>query len=536
MGPQNLTEPWQKLQDHFNSIKDAHLRKLFADDPQRAEQFSITASDWYLDYSKQRITPETIQLLLDLAEKANLKQSIDAMFSGEKINTTEDRAVLHIALRNTDNTPILVDGQDVMPEVNRVLSQMEKFANEIRTSERKGYTGKAIKNIINIGIGGSDLGPVMALEALKKYSDRGRTFRFVSNVDATDFVEKTVDLDPEETLFIIASKTFTTEETMTNAQTARQWLLNHFDGDSLAIAKHFVALSTNTEGVKEFGIDPENMFEFWDWVGGRYSLPSAIGLSVMIAIGPDDFKSMLDGYHKMDTHFRETPFQENMPVVMALLGIWNTNFFGATTHAILPYDQYLHRFPAYLQQLVMESNGKSVTKNGEKVTYATAPVVWGEAGTNGQHSFYQKIHQGTERIPADFIGFAQSLNPIGDHHQKLLANFLAQTAALAFGKTKEEVLEEGTPEELAPHKVFEGNSPTNTLLAGELTPNTLGQLIALYEHKTFVEGIIWGINSFDQYGVELGKVLGKKVLAREKGDTSHTFDTSTEQLLSKIFS
>lgn len=530
--PEGLQAPWQALEQHFQTVRNIHLRELFQN-PERGEQFVTRAGDWYLDYSKQRVTNKTMHLLFDLARAANIENQRDSMFRGERINTTENRAVLHTALRSPQDAQVFVDGKDVIPEVHRVLEQMGRFSDEIRSGERKGHTGKKIKNIVNIGIGGSDLGSVMAYEALKHYSDRGLTFRFVSNVDGTDFTEKTLDLDPEETLFIISSKTFTTEDTMTNAHTARAWTLARL-GDESAISKHFVAISTNKEEVTKFGIDTSNMFEFWDWVGGRYSLPSAIGLPLMISIGRENFSSMLDGYHKMDMHFKDAPPEENMPVIMALLSIWNNNFFDAKTQTILPYDQYLHRLPAFLQQLIMESNGKSVTKDGKKVTYATAPIIWGEAGTNGQHSFYQMVHQGTQMLPADFIGFVHSLNNTGDHHQKLLANFLAQPAALAFGKTEEEVKKEDVPPKLIPHKTFEGNNPSSTLLAEELTPTTLGQLIALYEHTTFVQGVIWNINSFDQWGVELGKVQGKQILERLKGNDSEGFDSSTETLLSKI--
>lgn len=523
---------WQKLQTHFEKIKETHLRELFQDST-RGEAFSLHAQDIYLDYSKNRITQETLALFFDLLRSVGLEKSIQAMFSGEKINTTENRPVLHVALRNTDNTPILVDGKDVMPEVNDVLSHMRAFATAVRDGQWTGFTGKKIKNIINLGIGGSDLGPVMAYEALKFYSDRSLVVRFVSNVDATHFFEATRDLDQEETLFIIASKTFTTEETMTNAFSAREWLLAKLP-DEKAIAKHFVALSTNAEKVQEFGISAENMFAFWDWVGGRYSLTSAIGLSLMIAIGPEHFDEFLKGFHAMDMHFKNTPLEQNMPVILAILGIWYNNFFEAQTHAILPYEQYLHRFPAYFQQGDMESNGKSVTKNGETVDYQTGPIIWGEPGTNGQHAFYQLIHQGTKLIPADFIAFAKALSPLGDHHDKLLANVFAQTEALAFGKTSEELEKENVPENLIPHKTFAGNHPTNTLLLPVLTPYTLGQLIALYEHKIFVQGIIWNIDSFDQWGVELGKVLAKKILGEikeNKKDLSH--DSSTNTLIQK---
>jgi glucose-6-phosphate isomerase len=547
---------WKRLETQCDDVKNTHLRTLFAADPQRAESFSLQAGDWFLDYSKNRITSEIFHALVSLPEEAGLREAIDAMFSGQAINTTENRPVLHIALRNRSITPIVVNGQDVMPEVNRVLEQMTKFSNRIRSGEWKGYTGKPIKNIVNIGIGGSDLGPVMVYEALKFYADRSLTVRFVSNVDATHFAEATRDLSPEETLFIIASKTFTTEETMTNAQTAREWILNSEKNkvhgsrippslkateghsgvrdDNSIIAKHFVALSTNAEKVKAFGIDPANMFVFWDWVGGRYSVTSAIGLPVMLAIGPEKFLELLTGFHTMDNHFRVAPFAQNMPVILAMLGIWYNNFFGSETYALLPYDQYLHRFPAYFQQGDMESNGKSVTKTGERVTYQTGPVIWGEPGTNGQHAFYQLLHQGTKLIPADFIGFAQSLNPLSDHHQKLMANFFAQTEALAFGKSSEGLRAEGVEEKLIPHRTFEGNRPTNTLLAPKLTPNTLGQLIALYEHKIFVQGVIWNVNSFDQWGVELGKVLAKKILSELQTEQVLSHDSSTNMLIKKF--
>ena len=528
----NLPE-WKNLQEHFETIKDTHLRDLFADS-NRADTFSLQVGDIYLDYSKNRITSETLVLFFALLRAVGVEKGIAAMFSGEKINTTEGRAVLHVALRNVSNTPILVDGKDVMPEVKRVLEKMKQFSEAIRTGAWKGHTGKRIKNIINIGIGGSDLGPVMAYEALKYYSDRNLTVRFVSNVDATQFVESTDDLSPEETLFIIASKTFTTEETMTNAYSAREWLLQSLHTED-AIKKHFVAVSTNAEKVKEFGISEENMFVFWDWVGGRYSLSSAIGLPVMVAIGAENFTKLLEGFHAMDTHFRSASLEQNMPVILAILGVWYNNFFTAQTHAILPYEQYLHRFPAYFQQGDMESNGKSVTKSGERVTYQTGPIIWGEPGTNGQHAFYQLLHQGTKLVPCDFLAFAQSNNPLSDHHLKLVANVFAQTEALAFGKTKEELVKEGVADSLIPHKTFLGNRPSNTLLLPQLTPYTLGQLIALYEHKIFIQGLIWNINSFDQWGVELGKVLAKKILAELKDDSSQlSHDSSTNSLIRKF--
>lgn len=527
------TAAWQNLQSHYQAVEPHHLRDLFQKDPGRAERFSIEDCGLVLDYSKNRITEETVSLLLALAESAGLKDAIERMFTGEKINSTEGRAVLHTALRNRSDEPVLVDGEDVMPAVRAVLDQMAAFSEKVRSGQWTGHTGGRIRNVVNIGIGGSDLGPVMAYEALRVYSDRGLTVRFVSNVDGTHLAEATRDLDPEETLFIVASKTFTTQETMTNAQSARAWLLASLK-DEAAIAKHFVALSTNGKAVAEFGIDAENnMFEFWDWVGGRYSLPSAIGLSLMIAIGPENFFRLLDGYHAMDRHFRTTPFDRNMPVLLGLLGIWYNNFFEAASHAILPYDQYLSRFAAYFQQGDMESNGKYVTLAGEKVAWQTGPIIWGEPGTNGQHAFYQLLHQGTKLTPADFIGFAQSQNPLGDHHVKLMANFFAQTEALAFGKTREQVEAEGTAAELVPHKVFEGNRPTNSIMAEKLDPETLGRLIALYEHKIFVQGIIWQINSFDQWGVELGKVLAKRILPElEAGDEpALQHDSSTNRLI-----
>ncbi len=525
---------WKALQSHFKQMEATQLRQLFANEPGRAARFSLEVEDLFIDYSKNRVTAETMGLLLALAGVVNLRQSIDDMFAGRKINETENRAVLHVALRNRSNTAIKVDGKDVMPEVNAVLEKMSAFATKVRSGEWLGYTGKRIRNIVNIGIGGSDLGPVMAYEALKPFADRNLNVRFVSNVDGTHVAEATRDLNPEETLFIVASKTFTTQETMTNAQTAKEWLLSSLS-DPVAVAKHFVALSTNGVKVAEFGIDTANMFEFWDWVGGRYSLPSAIGLSLMIAIGPENFISLLEGYHAMDNHFRTAPFDRNLPVILALLGVWYGNFFGAETEAILPYDQYLHRFAAYFQQGNMESNGKYITKRGRKVNYQTGPVVWGEPGTNGQHAFYQLIHQGTKLIPCDFIGFAKSHNPLGDHHDKLMANFFAQTEALAFGKTADEVRAEGVPERLVPHKVFEGNRPTNTIMAEKLTPRVLGELIAMYEHKIFTQGVIWDIYSFDQWGVELGKVLANRILPELKSDTEPELkhDSSTNTLIAK---
>jgi glucose-6-phosphate isomerase len=531
----NERPEWKKLVSHSKSIKKIHLRDLFAEDPKRAKKFALQAGDLFLDYSKHRITGRTLKYLLALAESAGLRGAIDAMFSGQKINATENRAVLHVALRNRSNSPILVDGQDVMPEVNSVLERMRDFSRRVRSGEWQGYTGRRIKNIVNLGIGGSDLGPVMAYEALKPYSDRSLTVRFVSNVDGTHFAEAVRDLNPAETLFIVASKTFTTQETMTNAESARAWLLESLV-DAKAVAKHFVALSTNADKVRAFGIDTANMFGFWDWVGGRYSLCSAIGLPVMLAIGPDNFDALLDGYHQMDRHFAEAPFEKNLPVILGLLGIWYNNFFGAQSHAILPYDQYLSRFAAYFQQGDMESNGKYVTRDGQRVEWETGPVIWGEPGTNGQHAFYQLIHQGTKLIPCDFIGFAQSHNPVSDHHVKLMSNFFAQTEALAFGKTAEACRAEGVPENLVTHKTFEGNRPTNTIMAKKLTPQVLGQLIAAYEHKIFVQGIIWDIYSFDQWGVELGKVLANRILpeltAEAEPELKH--DVSTNALITRF--
>jgi glucose-6-phosphate isomerase len=529
-----LTErtAWRALGDHYSSVKDVHLRQLFAEDDGRGERLTTEAVGLYFDYSKQRVTDETIGLLLSLAEESNLRGSIDAMFRGDKINVTENRAVLHVALRAPANQSIFVDGVDAVAQVHAVLNRMASFSDRVRSGEWTGHTGRRIRNVVNIGIGGSDLGPVMAYEALKMYSRRDMTFRFVSNVDGTDFAEATVDLDPEETLFIVASKTFTTLETMTNARTAREWALKTL-GDEKAIARHFVAVSTNAEEVSKFGIDTENMFEFWDWVGGRYSMDSSIGLSTMIAIGPDNFRAMLAGFHAMDEHFRTAPFDKNLPVLMGLLGIWNNNFLGAQTVAVLPYDQYLKRFPAYLQQLTMESNGKSVTVDGRFVDYETGPIYWGEPGTNGQHSFYQLIHQGTKIVPCDFIGFCQTLNPLGDHHDLLMANLFAQAEALAFGKTSEEVRAEGTKENLVAARTFPGNRPSTTILAERLTPETLGKLVALYEHSVFTQGVIWNIDSFDQWGVELGKVLSTRIIAELKSDTDQglAHDSSTNTLI-----
>jgi glucose-6-phosphate isomerase len=524
---------WRALVAHQKKIKGLHLRKLFADDPKRGEQMTAEAAGLFLDYSKNRVTNETIKLLLKLADEIDLHSRIKAMFSGEKINVTENRAVLHVALRAPKGAPILVDGKNVVPDVHVVLDKMEAFSKRIRGGDWKGDTGKPIRNVVNIGIGGSDLGPVMAYEALKHYSLRDLTFRFVSNVDAIDFVEATHDLDPAETLFIVSSKTFTTLETMTNAQTAREWSLKGLGGNPKAVAKHFVAVSTNAEKVSAFGIDTENMFGFWDWVGGRYSMDSAIGLSTMLAIGPDNFRSMLKGFHEMDEHFRTAPFEKNLPALMGLLSVWNNDFLGAHTVAVLPYEQYLKRFPAYLQQLTMESNGKHVTLSGKKVNYETGPIYWGEPGTNGQHSFYQLIHQGTRLIPCDFIAFAHPLTRLGRHHDILMANVFAQTEALAFGKTPEEVKAEGTPDWLVPHRVFEGNRPSNTILAERLTPETLGTLVALYEHSVFTQGVIWNIDSFDQWGVELGKALAQRIIPELEGKTSPKLkhDTSTNNLI-----
>jgi glucose-6-phosphate isomerase len=523
---------WAALRAHFAELQSTHLRDLFAREPDRGERLTAEAVGIYLDYSKNRVTDDTLRLLVQLAEESGLRQRIEAMFTGEKINVTEDRAVLHVALRAPKGDRIKVDGVNVVPAVQEVLGRMGEFAERVRAGRWLGHTGKAIRNVVNIGIGGSDLGPVMAYEALRHYSARELTFRFVSNVDGTDFAEATRDLDPAETLFIVSSKTFTTLETMTNASTARDWVLAALK-DKSAIARHFVAVSTNAEAVESFGIDVMNMFGFWDWVGGRYSMDSAIGLSTMIAIGPDAFGELLAGFHAMDEHFRTAPFEANLPVLLGLLTVWYTDFFGAQTQAVLPYDQYLKRFPAYLQQLTMESNGKHVTLAGANVDYATGPVYWGEPGTNGQHSFYQLIHQGTELIPCDFIGFTHSLNPLGEHHDLLTANVFAQTEALAFGKNAEQVRAEGTPDWLVPHRVFEGNRPSNTLLLERLTPHALGTLVALYEHSVFTQGTIWSVNSFDQWGVELGKVLAKKVageLSAEQ-DPELEHDSSTNALI-----
>ena len=531
MAPLTERPAWKALEAHYQQVRELHLRELFADDPGRGERMTAEAAGLYLDYSKNRITDETLKLLLQLAEESGLRARIDAMFRGEKINLTEKRAVLHVALRAPKGAVIVVDGENVVPEVHAVLDKMANFSDRVRSGAWLGHTGKRIRNVINIGIGGSDLGPVMAYEALKHYSERAMTFRFVSNVDGTDFAEAVQDLDPSETLFIISSKTFTTLETMTNAHTARNWSLAGLGGDEKSVAKHFVAVSTNAEAVAKFGIDTANMFEFWDWVGGRYSMDSAIGLSTMLAIGPDNFRAMLDGFHQMDEHFRTAPFAGNLPVLMGLLAVWYNNFFGAQTVAVLPYEQYLKRFPAYLQQLTMESNGKHVTLDGTEVAYQTGPIYWGEPGTNGQHSFYQLIHQGTRLIPCDFIAFVQPLNPLGRHHDMLLANVFAQTEALAFGKTPEEVKAEGTPDWLVPHRVFQGNRPSNTILAERLTPATLGKLVALYEHSVFTQGTIWNINSFDQWGVELGKALAQRIIpeleSREEPRLGHDSSTNT---------
>jgi glucose-6-phosphate isomerase len=533
MLPLTARQSWKALQAHQGKISDRHLRALFASDPTRGERLTAEAVGIYLDYSKNRVTDETITLLTRLAEESGLRQRIDAMFRGDKINLTEDRAVLHIALRAPRGASIMVDGKNVVPEVHGVLDAMADFSNRVRTGAWKGHTGRRIRNVINIGIGGSDLGPVMAYEALRHYSDRAMTFRFVSNVDGTDMVEATRDLNPDETLFIVSSKTFATLETMTNAESARRWLLAGLGGDIKAVAKHFVAVSTNAKKVTEFGIDTANMFGFWDWVGGRYSMDSAIGLSTMLAVGPENFRLMLDGFHQMDEHFRTAPFERNLPVLMGLLTVWYTDFFGAETVAVLPYEQYLKRFPAYLQQLTMESNGKHVTREGAEITYPTGPIYWGEPGTNGQHSFYQLIHQGTRLIPCDFIAFTQPLNPLGRHHDFLVANVFAQTEALAFGKTREQVKAEGTPDSLIPHRMFHGNRPSNTILAERLTPETLGKLVALYEHSVFTQGAIWDVDSFDQWGVELGKMLAQRIIPEleDRTEPALTHDSSTNNLI-----
>jgi glucose-6-phosphate isomerase len=526
-------QSWKALESHHQEISKRHLRELFAEDPQRGERMALEAVGLYFDYSKNRITDETLKLLFRLAEESGLPDRIEAMFSGEKINRTENRAVLHTALRAPRDASIVVDGENVVPKIHAVLDKMAHFSDRVRNGEWKGYTGKRIRNVVNIGIGGSDLGPVMAYEALRSYTDRSMTFRFVSNVDGTDFAEAVRDLDTAETLFIVSSKTFTTLETMTNAHSARAWSLAGLGGEEASVAKHFVAVSTNAKEVSKFGIDTANMFEFWDWVGGRYSMDSAIGLSTMIAVGPTNFSDLLSGFHQMDEHFRTAPLERNLPVLMGLLSIWYNNFFGSQTVAVLPYEQYLKRFPAYLQQLTMESNGKHVTLDGTEVSYQTGPIYWGEPGTNGQHSFYQLIHQGTKLIPCDFIAFAKSLNPLGRHHDMLLANVFAQTEALAFGKTAEQVKAEGTPDWLAPHRVFEGNRPSNTILADKLSPATLGKLVALYEHSVFTQGVIWNIDSFDQWGVELGKVLAQRIIPEleSAAEPGLNHDSSTNNLI-----
>jgi glucose-6-phosphate isomerase len=524
---------WAQLQSHFEQLRDTHLRDLFAADPERGERLVAEGAGLYLDFSKNRITDETLMLLGGLAHQRGVEERREAMFVGEHINVSENRAVLHVALRMPRNRSLLVDGVDVVKQVHETLDRMSAFCERVRSGEWRGHTGKPIRNVVNVGIGGSDLGPVMAYEALRHYSRRELTFRFVSNVDGTDFAESTHDLDPEETLFVISSKTFTTLETMTNAHTAREWSLAGLGGDEAAVAKHFVAVSTNADEVSKFGIDTDNMFGFWEWVGGRYSMDSAIGLSTMLAIGPAQFKEMLAGFHAMDEHFREAPTGGNLPMIMGLLAVWYSDFFGTETQAVLPYDQYLHRFPAYLQQLTMESNGKHVTLDGTHVDYETGAIYWGEPGTNGQHSFYQLIHQGTRLIPCDFIGFANSLNPLGRHHDILMSNVFAQGEALAFGKTPEQVAAEGTPEEVVPHRVMEGNRPSNTILAEQLTPATLGALVALYEHSVFVQGAVWGIDSFDQWGVELGKVLAKAIIPELESESEPELghDSSTNALI-----
>jgi glucose-6-phosphate isomerase len=525
---------WQALATHADQVRDVHLRSLFANDPSRGERLAVEAAGLYLAYSKNRITDETVHLLVAVADACGLRERIEAMFRGERINTTEDRAVLHVALRAPRGESIVLDGDDVVPHVHEVLDRMAAFADRVRDGSWRGHTGRRVRTVINIGIGGSDLGPVMAYEALRHYSARDLTFRFVSNVDGTDFAEATRGLDPAETLFIVSSKTFTTLETMTNAHTARRWVLDALR-DERAISRHFVAVSTNAEQVAAFGIDMGNMFGFWDWVGGRYSMDSAIGLSTMIAIGPENFRAMLAGFHAMDEHFRTAPFERNLPALLGLLTVWYTDFFGASTVAVLPYDQYLKRLPAYLQQLTMESNGKHVTRDGVRVDYETGPIYWGEPGTNGQHSFYQLIHQGTRLIPCDFIGFGRTLNPLGNHHDLLMANVFAQTQALAFGKSAEEVRAEGTPEWLVPHRTFEGNRPTNTILAERLTPATLGVLVALYEHSVFTQGTIWQIDSFDQWGVELGKALATHIVPEltDVADPVLVHDSSTNSLITR---
>lgn len=532
--PAAKTKPWQAIQERYAAIGEKHLRDFFEEDPKRAEKFSVDAMGILFDFSKNRIDQETLALLFDVARACGLEERRDEMFRGEKINIAEERAVLHVALRATADQVINVDGKNVVPAVHEVLDRMSKFSSAIRGGSWKGHTGKRIRNVVNIGIGGSDLGPHMAYDALRHFSDRDLTVRFVSNVDGTDFYEKTLDLDPAETLFIVCSKTFTTLETMSNANTAREWSLKGLGGDESAVAKHFVAVSTNAEKVTEFGIDTANMFGFWDWVGGRYSMDSAIGLSTMLAIGDEAFRELLAGFHEMDEHFRSTPLERNLPVILGLIGVWYNNFFGTQTVAVLPYDQYLDRFSAYLQQLEMESNGKHVTLKGERVDWQTCPVIWGQPGTNGQHAFYQMIHQGTKIIPCDFIGFCRSLNHVGDHQDLLIASMIAQTEALALGKTTGEVEAEGVPSWLAPHKEFDGNRPTNTFLCEELSPRMLGKLIALYEHKVFTQGTLWGVNSFDQWGVELGKVLANKVIPQLKDKSAKLeHDSSTNQLIER---
>ena len=530
-----LTErkAWKALSAHHEKIRTRQMRDLFANDPTRGERMTAEDAGLFLDYSKNRITDDTLKLLIELAEESGLRSQIDAMFRGDKINITENRAVLHVALRSPKGASIVVDGENVVPQVHAVLDRMAAFSSRVRSGQWKGHTNKPIRNVINIGIGGSDLGPVMAFEALKHYTDRAMTFRFVSNVDGTDFAEAVRDLDASETLFVVSSKTFTTLETMTNARSARDWSLGAFGGDEKSVARHFVAVSTNASEVAKFGIDTANMFGFWDWVGGRYSMDSAIGLSTMLAIGPDHFQALLDGFRQMDEHFRTAPFARNLPVLMAVLSIWYNDFFGAQTVAVLPYEQYLKRFPAYLQQLTMESNGKHVSLDGTTVSYATGPVYWGEPGTNGQHSFYQLIHQGTSLIPCDFIAFVEPLNPLGRHHAMLLANVFAQSEALAFGKTAEQVKAEGVPDRLVPHRVFDGNRPSNTILAQRLTPEVLGKLVALYEHSVFTQGVIWQINSFDQWGVELGKALAQRIIPEleSAGEPALAHDSSTNNLI-----
>jgi glucose-6-phosphate isomerase len=528
--PLKLRPAWQALEAHYQQIKGVHLRELFEQDPQRGEKLRLQAAGFYLDYSKHRLTEKTLDLLVDLARECGLEEQREAMFTGGKINLTENRAALHTALRAPKSAQIMVDGHNIIPDVQAVLDQMSSFAQSVRSGKWKGYTGRPIRNVVNIGIGGSDLGPVMAYEALKFYSSRDIAFRFVSNIDGTDIIEATRDLEAEETLFIISSKTFTTLETMTNARSARDWLVGNL-GSEQAVARHFVAVSTNEDEVRKFGIDPDHMFQFWDWVGGRYSMDSAIGLSTMLAIGPDHFRSMLSGFHQMDEHFRTAPLRSNLPVLMGLFAFWYNNFFGSETIAVLPYEKYLHRFPAYLQQLTMESNGKSISLEGQRVDYQTGPIYWGEPGTNGQHSFYQLIHQGTKLIPCDFIAFRNALNPLGEHHDLLIANVIAQGKALAFGKTAEEVKAEQVPDWLVPHRTFEGNRPSSTILTDQLTPESLGKLIALYEHSVFTQGILWNINSFDQWGVELGKALAKKISPQLRGDVSPDHDSSTNALI-----